>query len=264
MQKFIHILVFLLFLIVTQQCEQSTEPDPDPQKSPLITETDYNNNLVGNIDPDDWILPHFYFSNTIQLISGELEHFYSPTVDSVVSRAIIIKNHSENAVSLSFSELQPPFYLNKPVLELKTGAVDSVIIRFILPEDFTEDYEQNLTVTNSKGESFSVRLWGISTSTLPIVYLPARITFGPAYPNPCDSLVMVESQLIKASHVKLQIVDSKSNPIICLYNEMHAAGQYWICWDLNDSSDVRIESGFYRFIYEVDSVEIAHGDIKVE
>ena len=82
--------------------------------------------------------------------------------------------------------------------------------------------------------------------------IPNQLTLKPSYPNPFNPNTKISFNLPKSSKVKLQIVDINGRGIANLLNNSLDSGTHNISWDGTNDSGVKMSSGIYFIILNVD------------
>jgi len=221
-----------------------------------ITPTNKGGEIIGKIDSDDWDYRNVYFSNAIYTENTEIIFEYAELNDKS-KKFLYLRNLSKRNISLSLSELSPPFELGQQSLDIAPGNQDSIKVGFTL-KDTNQTYKEKLNVYNSeKTDTITIELSGsdgmISDRQV------QRFNLRPAYPNPSSDTVNIELTIPKKCEASLKIYDSENNHFKTLVDDRPlSAGIHTVVWLVND-----IKEGIYRAKFKTDNYE-SHGDIKVE
>lgn len=85
---------------------------------------------------------------------------------------------------------------------------------------------------------------------------PAAVVLKSNYPDPFYSKTMLNFELNKPQHVKIEIFDILGRKVKTLHNEFYPAGSHQIFWDGNGISGERRTSGVYFCVLKTDRIRI--------
>ncbi|MFN3820844.1 MAG: tandem-95 repeat protein [bacterium] len=75
--------------------------------------------------------------------------------------------------------------------------------------------------------------------------LPKELTLGPIYPNPFNEVVTVRFDLPVEGNLEIAVIDQQGRTIATLAYGRYRPGRYWVQWNGESSSGVRVPSGVY-------------------
>lgn len=125
-----------------------------------------------------------------------------------------------------------------------------------------------ITSTNDKGEILSVDPddWGCSEQivqpdttidTITGILLPTAFCFGPAYPNPANTVVIFPITIPTPSLVRLWVSDGRGFSVELMLTSL-VKGEFVYEWNLKD-----INPGIYRAHLDAGSLQ-RHGDVLIK
>jgi hypothetical protein len=268
--------MILVITCIIFTCDNTTEPNEDDTYFQGITETDENGNLIGNFDFDDWALPHRYFGNKIEI--NPKTSFGATQIGQEVIRYIKFRNHYTKYYTLRFKNISLPYSINRTKISLFPDQIDSLLIKFVLPDTSDLFYRDSLEIMNDSDEMIKFYLTGYWHHFIPINPNDSTITeiedtqssiypsysFNPAYPNPATDSIAFEYSNISTYKVNLKIIDKNKNIIkILVDNIIQAPGNYRVIWDLKDTEGNVVNPSIYRSELDIKDFH-SHGDIMIE
>jgi len=267
--KFQSILSLMLIILLMLYCDKSTTPIVEITG---ITHTNEEGDIVGDIDPADWCdlcyprLRIYPFNNMIKINTFRLS-FSADVIDTFYTESITFKNLSADIKRLSFSNVNNFFSIDKTSLILVKNGLDSISVSFVVSDTTILSYRDTLTITDDKNLTETVLLSGRWTrmgndpnveNDLYSVSESDCVSFGPAYPNPSNTITTIRYELPQDYYVLLEIVDSDYNKIRTLVDQQQPSGIHSIRWSFDG-----IKAGIYRAILNIEGAE-TYGDILVD
>jgi len=276
MKKLVSFMVVLMgcSFLITTNCEShisQSESDNDMNISG-ITYTNKVGNIIGETDSSDWKnnIDNIYFSIIVEVpryfdfpINIPVPRYIESDTNIIKTKYIHIKNNCSEQQTLYFSQLDTPFSINNKT-ELNPNSVDSTAVKFsvsLTQNNYDSvlssiNYKETLRVFNSnRTKSKNIPLGEIGLKQSPFY----KNHFGPAFPNPADSIVNLPFELEWDDKVSLKIFDSKNNlKKILIDNKKMNKGIHNIKWDVRN-----IEKELYRAQLKIAGDIIQGGDIKI-
>ena len=265
--------IVLLIVLVFAACKNGVQPDLLTFLG--ITETDENGDIIGNFDRDDWVYADIFFQNAVQINPHTEIRFSASAIGEEVTQVLHFKNYIQNTLTLTFSDLEPPFSADKAGFTLIPGGTDSVTVEFTLPDTVETPFDTLFTIFCSSNESVDFELRGVwikppdvppDTTAVGVELVervPLNYAFPAAYPNPASDSTWFRFSLPERTPVSLQIINNRNETAKVLVSGLYEAGSHGVKWDLKDESQVRVPSGIYRAAIQAGTFT-AYGDIRVE
>ena len=237
--------------------------EEDLQNFQGITETDSDGNLTGNIDPDDWHFEPDTLCLKINAKNDSLPVKLSSFTATAGNCIVILEwttqsetdNQGFNVFRATTDNLNSAYKIN---LSIIPGHGTTTEPHYYTFEDDTVmngvTYYYWLEQVDYSGAS----IFHGPVSATPHLPVPDSYSFGPAYPNPCESGCSIPFVLPESSEIIIIIIDEDGELIEILVKAYMSAGYHNIVWNTLENNKL------YRCIFHQSDSNHWHGDILFE